>query len=307
MSTILIGIDASTQSEDAIVFGRRLASASSARVIVVSALPYSDAPSRASGGAYRAQLRDDAQQAARAMSDRLEGIAAERVQIRIVANPSPAHALQTLAEDERAGIIVVGSPHAGRLGRVTPGTTGERLLHDAPCAVAVVPTDYRTRAEEPIRRIGVAHDGSDEATATVAAAVDLARALDAELELIGVVTPESYGASPTRRGTSSLTLRTEIERAVQNRLDTVVAGLPSDIKAGSVRLAGEPADQLAEYSAGLDVLLVGSRGFGALHAVLVGGVAGRLMRTVRCPMIVIPRGAEAPLGALFAIPAATAA
>ncbi len=307
MSTILIGIDASTQSEDAIDFGRRLASASSARVIVVSALPYSDAPSRASSGAHHARLRDDAQQAARAMSDRLEGIAAERVQTKIVANPSPAHALQALAENERAGIIVVGSPHAGRLGRVTPGTTGERLLHDAPCAVAVVPKDYGARAEEPIRRIGVAHDGSDEAPATVAAAIELARALDAELELVGVVTPESYGASPTRRGTSSLTLRTEIERAVQNRLDTVVAGLPSDITAGSVRLAGEPADQLAEHSAGLDVLLVGSRGFGPLRAVLVGGVAGRLMRTVRCPMIVIPRGAEAPLGALFATPAATAA
>ncbi len=52
-------------------------------------------------------------------------------------------------------------------------------------------------------------------------------------------------------------------------------------------------------------MLAGSRGYGPLRSVLVGGVSGRLMRTVQCPMIVVPRGAHEPLGALFAA-AATA-
>ena len=39
----------------------------------------------------------------------------------------------------RADLVVVGSTHTGRLGRVFPGSTGEKLLHGAPCAVAVVP------------------------------------------------------------------------------------------------------------------------------------------------------------------------
>ena len=42
-------------------------------------------------------------------------------------------------------------------------------------------------------------------------------------------------------------------------------------------------------------MLAGSRGYGPLRSVLVGGVSGRLMRTVQCPVIVVPRGAEAPL------------
>ena len=46
-------------------------------------------------------------------------------------------------------------------------------------------------------------------------------------------------------------------------------------------------------------MLVGSRGYGPLRSVLVGGVSGRLMRTVQCPVIVIPRGVEAPLATLF--------
>jgi hypothetical protein len=32
--------------------------------------------------------------------------------------------------------------------------------------------------------------------------------------------------------------------------------------------------------------------------VLVGGVSGRVMRSAACPVIVAPRGVEAPLGAL---------
>jgi hypothetical protein len=53
-------------------------------------------------------------------------------------------------------------------------------------------------------------------------------------------------------------------------------------------------------------MLAGSRGYGPLRSVLVGGVSGRLMRTVRCPVIVVPRGAQEPLGALFATQTATA-
>ena len=275
-------------------------------MVVACAFPYSDAPSRASNASFRHALADEAEQTAHDMRERLEGIAADRLRIRITANPSPAHALHDIAEAEHVEIIVVGSSHTGRLGRVAPGSTGERLLHGAPCAVAVVPHGYRTRADQPIRRIGVAYDASEEAKGAVAAAVELSRALDAELEIIGVVTPESYGASPMMGGRSSLSLRADVERAVQAGLDTVVAGLPADVTAESVRLAGDPADQLGEHSAGLDLMLAGSRGYGPLRSVLVGGVSGSLMRTVQCPMIVVPRGVQEPLGALFASETATA-
>src|SRR4051794_5797457 len=46
VTTILIGVDGSARSEDAVAFGRRLAGATSGRVVVGCAFPYSDAPSR---------------------------------------------------------------------------------------------------------------------------------------------------------------------------------------------------------------------------------------------------------------------
>ena len=55
---------------------------------------------------------------------------------------------------------------------------------------------------------------------------------------------------------------------------------------------GNAAEILAEASEQLDLLLLGSRGYGPLHSVLVGGVAGRVVREAACPVIVLPRKAR---------------
>jgi nucleotide-binding universal stress UspA family protein len=303
VSTILIGVDATERSDDAIVFGRRMADAAGADVIVACAFPYSDGPSRASSRAFREELAEEARETARV---KRAPLGEERAHIRVVPNHSPAHALHDLAESERTALVIVGSTHTGRAGRVLPGSTGERLLHGTPCAVAVVPKDYRLHASEAIRRIGVAYNGSAEAKAAVGAAADLAYACGAELEVIGVVSADSYGAPALMGGPSVITLRQDIERHVQWGLDEIVAGVRADVTARSVRLAGAPAEMLADYSERLDVLVTGSRGYGPLRSVLVGGVSGRLVRSARCPVIVIPRGVEAPLGSLFRSATATA-
>ena len=306
MSTIVIGVDESSRSKDAIALGRRLASVSKADVVVASAFPYSDLPSRASNSTFRAALRDDAQAVAQAMSEDLEGIAADRVHIRVMAQPSPAHGLHDLAHAERAAVIVVGSSHTGQFGRVVPGSTGERLVHGSPCAVAVAPLGYAENADTPIRRIGVAYNGSDEARTAVASALALARAFDAELEIVGVVEADVYATPALMGGPSVVDLREDVERRVQDSLDAILTELPEGAEAKTVRLAGDPASQLAGCTAELDLMLVGSRGYGPLHSVLAGGVSGRLLRTAQCPTIIVPRGVEVSPDALFAEATATA-
>jgi nucleotide-binding universal stress UspA family protein len=307
VSTILIGVDESTRSQDAVAFGRRLAGATSGRVIVACAFPYSDIPSRASNLAYRDALKTDAGRTTRRQSALLTNIPAERIHTAVVANPSPAHALQDLAELEHASIVIVGSTHTGRAGRVLPGATGERLLNGAPCAVAVVPQGYASHTQPAIRRIGVAYDGSAEAKAAVAAAADAARALGAELELIDVVSAETYGTPALMGGPSYNLLRQDIEQHVQGDLDSIVLGLPAGVKGKGVRLAGDPAEQLVARSEAVDLMIIGSRGYGPLHAVLAGGVSGRVVREAHCPVIVVPRDVETPLGELFGNATATAA
>ena len=79
------------------------------------------------------------------------------------------------------------------------------------------------------------------------------------------------------------------------QLDTVLAGLSSDLLAQGTILDGRPAYQLTRRSKHLDLLLLGSRGYNPLHALLADGVSGRVLRDAHCPVIAVPRGAEAPL------------
>ena len=274
MSTILIGVDASERSEDAIAFGSQLAQASGASVVVANAC--------------REPLRDRSLEIARALCDRLD-LPEGRALVKIATNVSPAHALHSMAEGEDAALVIVGSTHTGRAGRVFPGSTGERLLDGAPCAVAVVPDRYRERVG-PIGVVGAAYDGTPEARAAVRAAAELARGFDAELVVIGVVVPGAYDLDGAVDGHS-------IVRDVREELDAIVEELPG---ATATLLTGDAAELLAEHSRHVDLLVTGSRGYGPVRAVLAGGVSGRLLRSAHCPVVVVPRGVEAPLGRLFA-------
>jgi len=72
--------------------------------------------------------------------------------------------------------------------------------------------------------------------------------------------------------------------------------------------AGKPPDRRPtrdrQDSEAVDLMVVGSRGYGPLKAVLLGGVSGQLIRSAACPVIVIPRGAESSVGSLFGSSAA---
>ena len=299
MSTILIGVDAGEPSQDAVAFARRLADASDAHLVLANAYPYSDLPHRASNTTYREALRDGSLELVQAMRERLEGFPEQRSTVKITANTSPAHALHKMADAEDAALIVVGSTHTGRAGRVLPGSTGERLIHGSPCAVAVVPADYRRRTE-PIRKVGVAYNQTPEARAAAFSAAELARAFGAELVVIGVADATGFEAPALMGGPSAPSVRVEIDRHVQESLDALVAELPQDVTATTKRLTGDPGEMLADHSAYLDLLVTGSRGYGPLHSVLAGGVSGRVLRNAQCPVVIVPRGVDAALAGLFA-------
>ena len=299
MSRILIGVDSTARSEDAIALARRLAHASSAEVVVATVVPPE--------AAAHAPAHEDAHLTVRRMSGLLQGVQAERIHTGVVPGRSAAQGLHELAATESASLLIVGSTHTGQLGRVHPGSTGERLLNGAPCAVAVAPHGYRTHRDRPLARIGAAYDGSEESRAALAAAAAAARALDATLEVVSVVPADIYGAPALMGGPSYVAVRADIEADVRKDLEASLAALPADVRAEGVVLDGRPWRELADRSADLDLLFVGSRGYGPLHAVLAGGTSGELMRHAQCPAIVLPRGASTSPGDLFDVATATSA
>ena len=110
MSTILIGVDATARSEDAVALGRRLALAGTAKVVVATVTP-SGHPAR-----------DEAHATVRRMSGLLAGVEPERIHTGVVAADSPARGLHELAEAESASIVVARlDPHRSP----RPGPSGQ--------------------------------------------------------------------------------------------------------------------------------------------------------------------------------------
>jgi nucleotide-binding universal stress UspA family protein len=217
---------------------------------------------------------------------RLEaGIEAE---IEAVADTSPARALHRLAERDAADLIVVGSSHRGALGRVLAGDVARAVLYDAPCAVAVAPRRYRNRAAPP-QRIGVAFDDSPEAHG----ALDHAARLAAEGGRLALysVTPEPW-EHPAVAGMiiDWEEVLSEEHANAQARGEAALADLGLE---GDVHVIRGDADALVDATAGCDVMFAGSRGYGPLKRVVLGSTSGRLVRDAACPVVVVPRPANA--------------
>ena len=96
-------------------------------------------------------------------------------------------------------------------------------------------------------------------------------------------------------------IRADAERVLTERVERLSFRL-RDVEA--TLYVGKPAEVLAGLSEIVDVMVVGSRGYGPLKAVLLGGVSGRVIRSAACPVIVVPRGARSAVGSLFAPPGA---
>ena len=277
MTTILIGVDETARSEDAIAFARDLAPATDADFVVATIVHPPTAPG------------SPAHETVRRMSGLLTGVDASRIRTGVVTSRSPAQGLHELAEAESAALVIVGSTHTGLVGRVRAGSTGERLLLGAPCPVAVAPYGYRTHRDHALRRIGVAYDGSAESRVALHAGIAAARALRAPLEVIAVIPSDVYGAPALMTGAGWVVALNDAEKQTRRDLDETVAAMPDDVAVKGVVLNGRPWRELADHSADLSLLFVGSRGYGPVQAVMLGGTSGPLMREAHCPVVALPR------------------
>jgi len=58
-------------------------------------------------------------------------------------------------------------------------------------------------------------------------------------------------------------------------------------------LDGDPLTLLRDASADLDLMVLGSRGYGPVRTLLLGSVSRAVVRDAACPVVVVPRQADA--------------
>ena len=305
MSKIIVGVEESDRSKDAAALAALLARGTDAEIVLVCAYPYDDLPGGGAHTDYRRYLREDAE----AALERAKAEISETPQTRTLAvtEVSPAKGIQAVATQEGASLIVIGSSGRGGARRVFAGTTAERLLHGAPCPVAVAPRDFHSHVPGDIATIAVGYDGSVEATAALAGARTIARVRGARLRLVEVLDSAWLGTPALMQGPGYIMTPDDAHARAREYLTATAESLAPDVPTEPVVAVGAPEQVLAEESHKADLVVVGSRGYGPLRAVLLGSVSGRLVREAACPVIVVPRGIEAPLEELFGAASGTQA
>jgi nucleotide-binding universal stress UspA family protein len=285
---IVVGVERSERSSDALALARTLASAAGTRLILVAVYPRGARSRSMERGAYTDSLVDEAQATLEWMARSLNGVRAE---LRAIPCVSVSRGLRQVAVDEGALAIVVGPSHRGTIGRVVPGSVGARLLHGAPCPVAVAPNGYSNGTQAPLRRIGVGYSDTPEAGEALSAAVGLATRTGAAIRVLSVDEP----VVPTAAMLLTLGHSEHEARAhsrLTERLRSTITGAAASVEISGDVVDGYADDELARLSGEVDLLICGSRGHGPLGDVMLGSVSAGVLRKARGPVLVVPRRAR---------------
>ena len=239
-------------------------------------------------------FRADAEQAMRRFGALVEQAPGPRVPVTttVVASAGfPARALHDLAEQEEASLVVLGSSRRGHVGRVLPSAVTDRLLHGAPCPMAVAPSGFSFEdADTGPRLIGVAFTDTPDGHAALARGCTLASRARGLVRVLTVSEPLDPLITGALEAVALEYVRSASDDAaatvLRRGLDRVSAGR----SAGGEILTGDPADALAAASHDLDLLVCGSRGYGPVRTLLLGGTSHALVRKAACPVLVVPPG-----------------
>jgi nucleotide-binding universal stress UspA family protein len=208
-------------------------------------------------------------------------------QILTVMAPTPGHGLHVLAEQRDADLLVVGSCSRSAAGQAMLGNNTRAALNGAPCAVAIAARGYAER--KPIARVGVAYNRSRESEGALAMAHAIALSHRSSIHLLQVV-PVMERAGDVAACAS---LDDDVQSLLQ-RAEDHMSSLPSAEGRAVYGLIGE---ELAEFGRKLDLLLVGSRGYGPIGRVMLGNTTNFLERRGGCSLLVLTRSPAFPADA----------
>jgi nucleotide-binding universal stress UspA family protein len=84
----------------------------------------------------------------------------------------------------------------------------------------------------------------------------------------------------------------DLRRTVEERMSDAIASLGDGVEISGRLLDGDPATEAVNASTDLDLLVLGSRGYGPVRTVLLRSVSRTLVREGACSVVVLPRGAS---------------
>ncbi|MEN3307075.1 MAG: hypothetical protein V7603_3277 [Micromonosporaceae bacterium] len=282
---ILVGYDGATGSGAALRWALSEAARRGlgVRLARVLDLPRGSAPFAARASGIEAHMLDEAKVALDKVGSEATTELHGAVPITTVALPGSV--IDTLCEQSgEASMVVLGSRGMGGFAGLLLGSVSVAVAAHAHSPVVVVRENMSAAPGGPVI-VGV--DDSDEARLAVEFAFAEAHARQAALEAVRAVPPPQRvtGRAAEAGG-----------EAPEDLLETALRGCRARYPAVPVTsrvLPGSPGQVLAGASRGAQLLVVGSRGRGGFHGLVLGSVSQQVLHRALCPVAVVRRYAAA--------------
>jgi nucleotide-binding universal stress UspA family protein len=275
-SNALVGVDGRQGGRDAIALATRLA-APDARITLAHV--YSSDLMFGRGASLALEVeRAESQQLLEQERDK----ASLDADLIVYGDRPVGRGLHELAEQRDADLLVVGSTRHALLGRVLMGDDARSAFNGAPCAIAIAPRGYMQTAHRLVN-LGLGYDDSPQSLHALTVARALAARHGTKIKALRVVSLQNVREEKP--------IPADWPEAVDRLLDRRSRRLNELGDVDGAAAYGGPREELARFGKGLDLLIVGSRGYGPIGRLFHGSVSSYLVNHAPCPLLVLPRTA----------------
>lgn len=284
--TILVGVDGSQSSIDALIWSQALGSHLGLAVTAVMAWDHptrSTAPDREGQNLTPEEMDEEVVTALRKAADEA---GCDDVTCHALRGPTRT-ALQSASAAPGVNMLVLGTRGLGPIRGLMLGSVSRNLLFSTKCPLVLIPKDG---AKPQFDRIVVGLDVSPISATVAAWSARWCRDLGASATVLRCVDPGSEHSSERFD---------EIMNRCRDDLDIDYCDVFHELRVPheAIALAGDPRQQLIEVAQDQNagVIVIGQRGMGQFDG--LGGTASFLVRHSPLPLAIIPEmddGHEAP-------------
>lgn len=295
---IVVGVNQSSASHDALVLGSALAATMRAELVVANVYPV--AYQYVSPAHVDAEWRAFLMEQSRETLDWARQIAGERAGVTYLSHGhrSSGVGLAEVATSRGASAIVFGSAPGGTEDRISLGSTADQLFHGSPVPALVAPHGYRHWATGRIDRAVVAYQRtreSDHALNVTVRALLRAPNTPPEVTLLTVIerTTKIYGSRLGSHAEDQV-LQQLRDDAHQCHGEAIARLRELGVEVSSELAEGDTVTRALtsfEWQDG-DLLIAGSTSAGPIRRVLLGDMTYKILRASTVPVAVIPRSAD---------------
>jgi nucleotide-binding universal stress UspA family protein len=272
----LVAIDEGPAADDALELARVLCAATGSGAVVVHVLFAGPLPME-----FALLPEEEAHEAEPLLARARAALPGVEVETRAYGGGSPAAIVTSLAEKEGFDGIVIGSPHRHGLDRLFFGSVALGILNGSTTDVFVAPPGYAGARHDGMGTVAVGYLGTPESEVALRRALELVDPAG-QLKLLTI----AEAPIPLSFAGPNVANPTDPEAVLSEGLSLC----PREMDVEPRRVDGIAAPELEKICAqDVDLLVLGSRGYGPVKRALLGSVSGHVFRHAPCPLLVTRR------------------